>query len=297
MRIHGLRTASLCAAATLFAIAGCSAGPAKKNELKLYNDKGAWTQILQRDGRAVQAADRLSMKPVGYTDEAAYQAFIKASFRTNVKPDLFTWQTGGSWKNRRPEAGGRHLGHLAGGDQGRRPQPGRSRSTTRWAASSTACRLTSPTGGCSTTRRSSTKYGLKPPTTWDDLIKAADTLKQHGQKAFYQHAEAVHLRLVPAAAGRLRPRPVRPALDRPGQVHRPRRGRGDERWKSMMDAGYFSDPGDKTDPADVLKSGKAAMVSFGTWFNTSMTQRDMKPGTDYGFFAIPNVNPRCPRPR
>ena len=37
------------------------------------------------------------------------------------------------------------------------------------------------------------------------------------------------------------------------------------------------------------------MVSFGTWFNTSMTQRDLKAGTDYGFFAIPNVNPALPK--
>ncbi|NUP83211.1 MAG: extracellular solute-binding protein, partial [Nonomuraea sp.] len=68
-----------------------------------------------------------------------------------------------------------------------------------------------------------------------------------------------------------------------------------EKWKSLIDAGYFVNPGDKTDPGDVLKNGKAAMVSFGTWFSTSMTQRDMKSGADYGFFVIPNVNPSLPK--
>ncbi|MEU6720463.1 extracellular solute-binding protein [Nonomuraea sp. NPDC046802] len=48
-------------------------------------------------------------------------------------------------------------------------------------------------------------------------------------------------------------------------------------------------------PGDVLKTGKTAMLSFGTWFNTSMTQRDMKPGADYGFFVIPNVNTALPK--
>lgn len=68
-----------------------------------------------------------------------------------------------------------------------------------------------------------------------------------------------------------------------------------EKWKSLIDAGYFINPGDKTDPADVLKNGKAAMVSFGTFFNTSMTQRKMTPGKDYGFFVIPNANPALPK--
>jgi ABC-type glycerol-3-phosphate transport system substrate-binding protein len=37
------------------------------------------------------------------------------------------------------------------------------------------------------------------------------------------------------------------------------------------------------------------MVISGTWFNTSMTQRGLKLGTDYGFFLIPNVAPSLPK--
>jgi multiple sugar transport system substrate-binding protein len=58
----------------------------------------------------------------------------------------------------------------------------------------------------------------------------------------------------------------------------------------MIDAGYMSDAGDKTEPQELLKSGKVAMAPFGTWFNTSMTQVGMKPGSDYGMFTIPNMN-------
>jgi ABC-type glycerol-3-phosphate transport system substrate-binding protein len=37
------------------------------------------------------------------------------------------------------------------------------------------------------------------------------------------------------------------------------------------------------------------MVPFGTWFNTSMTGEGQKPGTDYDFFIIPNVDASLPK--
>ena len=83
------------AALFLAACGGNSEAPQKKSELSLYNDKGAWSKYFDEMGALSKQQISLGMKPVGYTDSAQYQAFIKASFRTNVKPDLFTWQTGG----------------------------------------------------------------------------------------------------------------------------------------------------------------------------------------------------------
>jgi multiple sugar transport system substrate-binding protein len=57
----------------------------------------------------------------------------------------------------------------------------------------------------------------------------------------------------------------------------------------------MSDPGDKTDPGVALKTAKVAMVPDGSWFNSSMTQQNLKPGVDYGYFVIPNVNPALPK--
>jgi ABC-type glycerol-3-phosphate transport system substrate-binding protein len=62
-------------------------------------------------------------------------------------------------------------------------------------------------------------------------------------------------------------------------------------WAQEEKDGDFTDPSIKTQPQALLKSGDVAMVPFGTWFNTSMTGEGEKPGTDYGFFVIPNVNP------
>ncbi|GAA3118400.1 GntR family transcriptional regulator [Nonomuraea salmonea] len=129
------------AALVLAACGGNGAGEQqKKTELTLYNDKGAWSKFFDEMGALSKQRIGLGMKPTGYTDSAQYQAFIKASFRTNVKPDLFTWQTGGCW--RRSSSRSRWPTPRPSGR--RRSRRATCRRTccpiTRSAASSTACR-------------------------------------------------------------------------------------------------------------------------------------------------------------
>ncbi|RSN03081.1 ABC transporter substrate-binding protein [Nonomuraea sp. WAC 01424] len=284
------------AALVLTACGGNSAeAPKKKTELTLYNDKGAWTKYFDEMGALSKQQVGLGMKPTGYTDSAQYQAFIKASFRTNVKPDLFTWQTGGM------------LEEIV-------KQKQVADTTAVWQEAIKAGDLSQDLASYYTiggkqycvpmnvaywgmfyNKKIFDKYGLKPPQTWDELVQAAETLKKNGVKAFYHTSvlfsfvwfEQLMAGSDPDLYDRLSTGKAK--YTDPGVVQVM------EKWKSLIDAGYFINPGDKTDPGDVLKNGKAAMVSFGTWFNTSMTQRDLKSGTDYGFFVIPNVNPSLPK--
>ncbi|MEU6785937.1 ABC transporter substrate-binding protein [Nonomuraea angiospora] len=289
------------AAVICLAITACSSGgsapkqAAGKTELKLYNDKGAWSKYFDEMGSLSKQQIGLSMKPVGYTDEPTYQAFIKASFRTNVKPDLFTWTTGG------------RLAEIVAQKQV-------SDTTAIWqeaikngdlsadlakyytvGGKQYCVPLNAAYWGMFYNKSVFDKYQLKPPTTWDELIKVADTLKKNGVPAFYHTSVLFSFVWFEQLLAGTDP----DLYDRlsAGQAKYTDPGVVDvmKRWKSMIDAGYFNNPGDKTDPGDVLKTGKAAMVSFGTWFNTSMTQRDLKAGTDYGFFVIPNVNPALPK--
>ncbi|MGW0200353.1 ABC transporter substrate-binding protein [Nonomuraea sp. NPDC003201] len=289
------------AAVICLALTACSSGgsapkqAAGKTELKLYNDKGAWSKYFDEMGSLSKQQIGLSMKPVGYTDEPTYQAFIKASFRTDVKPDLFTWTTGG------------RLAEIVAQKQV-------SDTTAIWqeaikngdlsadlakyytvSGKQYCVPLNAAYWGMFYNKSVFDKYQLKPPATWDELVKVAETLKKNGVKAFYHTSvlfsfvwfEQLLAGTDPDLYDRLSAGQAK--YTDPGVVEVMKR------WKSMIDAGYFNNPGDKTDPGDVLKTGKAAMVSFGTWFNTSMTQRDMKAGTDYGFFVIPNVNPALPK--
>jgi len=269
--------------------------PQKKTELTLYNDKGAWSTFFDEMGALSKQRIGLSMKPTGYTDSAQYQAFIKASFRTDVKPDLFTWQTGGMLEEivkQRQVADTTALWQAAikAGDLSQDLAPYYTVGGKQYCVPMNVAYW-----GMFYNQKIFDKYGLKPPRTWDDLLKAAETLKRNGVKAFYHTSvlfsfvwfEQLMAGTDPDLYDRLSTGKAK--YTDPGVVAVM------ERWKALIDAGYFVNPGDKTDPGDVMKNGKAAMISFGTWFNTSMTQRGLKAGADYGFFVIPNVNATLPK--
>ncbi|WP_214322534.1 ABC transporter substrate-binding protein [Nonomuraea sediminis] len=291
---------SLAAIVTCLALAGCSSAgtapkQAAKTELKLYNDKGAWSKYFEQMGTLSKQQIGLGMKPVGYTDEPTYQAFIKASFRTNVKPDLFTWTTGGQLEEivkQKQVADTSAIWQEAvkAGDLSQDLQPYYTVDGKQYCVP-----LNVAYWGMFYNKKVFDKYGLQPPTTWDDLVKIADTLKKNKVTPFYHTSvlfsfvwfEQLLAGSDPDLYDRLSTGKAK--YTDPGVVAVM------QKWKQLIDAGYFVNPGDKTDPADLLKTGKAAMVSFGTWFNTSMTQRDLKAGTDYGFFVIPNLNPALPK--
>lgn len=297
MRIRGLRTAAICAAATVLATAGCSGGSAKKTELKLYNDKNAWTPYFNQIGALSKQQIGLSVKPVGYSDEPTYNAFITASFRTKIKPDLFTWQTGSKLKDivdlkQVADTSAIWQQGIKNGDLSQDVEKYFTIGGKQYCVPTNVAYW-----GMFYNKKTFAKYGLQPPATWNDLLKIADTLKQHGQKAFFTQATPNLFTFTwfqqllagsdPALYDRLSTGQAK--YTDPGVVA------AMTRWKSMMDAGYFSDPGDTSDPGDAFKSGKAAMVNYGTFFATSLTQRGMKPGSDYGFFVIPSVNPSLPK--
>ncbi|WP_113701518.1 ABC transporter substrate-binding protein [Nonomuraea lactucae] len=292
------RMAALGVAALLLAACGGNGAgtqPRKKSELTLYNDKGAWTRFFDEMGALSKQRIGLGMKPTGYTDSAQYQAFIKASFRTDVKPDLFTWQTGGMLAEivkQRQVADTTDIWQEAikAGDLSQDLAPYYTIGGRQYCVPMNVAYW-----GMFYNKKIFDRHGLRPPATWDDLVRAAATLKNAGVTPFYHTSvlfsfvwfEQLMAGTDPDLYDRLSTGKAK--YTDPGVVQVM------EKWKELIDAGYFMNPGDKTDPGDVMKNGKAAMVSFGTWFNTSMTQRDLRAGADYGFFVIPNVNPALPK--
>ncbi|NRQ36438.1 extracellular solute-binding protein [Nonomuraea sp. NN258] len=291
------RVVTLGVAAMVLAACGGNgaAAPQKKTELTLYNDKGAWSKYFEDMGALSKQQIALGMKPTGYTDSAQYQAFIKASFRTNVKPDLFTWQTGGMLaeivkQKQVADTTAVWQEAIKAGDLSPDLAPYYTIGGKQYCVP-----LNVAYWGMFYNKKLFDENGLKPPTTWDELITVAETFKKKGVKAFYHTSvlfsfvwfEQLMAGMDPDLYDRLSTGKAK--YTDPGVVAVM------EKWKQLIDAGYFINPGDKTDPADVLKNGKAAMVSFGTFFSTSMTQREMKPGADYGFFVIPNVDASLPK--
>jgi multiple sugar transport system substrate-binding protein len=295
--VRRTRVLSALALVATLALTACGGGKSGTNgatgktELKLYNDKGAWSQYFEGVGKLSKDQIGLSMTPVGYTDEPTYEAFIKASFRTNNKPDLFTWTTGG------------RLEEIVKAGQV-------AETTDLWNSAIAAGDLSKELAGYYTyggkqycvplnisywvmfyNKKVFDTAGVKPPTTWDELLSAADALKAKGVTPFYHTSvlfsfvwfQQLLIGTDPELYNNLATGKAK--YTDPGVVAVM------ERWKGMIDKGYFSDAGSKEQPEVMLKSGKAAMGLWGTWFNTSMTKAGMKPGEDYGMFTVPNVNP------
>jgi multiple sugar transport system substrate-binding protein len=300
------RARALCAAlACLSAIAlagltACGSSSGEKvgtasSPLKLYNDKGSWTKYFQSLAGLSKQETSLTMKPVGYTDQANYAAFIKSSFRTKAKPDLFTWYTGAQladlvknqfvadssslWQQ------GIKDGNLSKDLEKYYTVDGKQYcvplNVAYWVMFYN--------------KKIFAKYGLTPPTSWAELLSDAATLKSHGVTPFYNTSvlfsfvwfEQILAGSDPDLYNRLSEGKAK--YTDPGVV------KAMQEWKKLIDAGYMNDPTSKQDFAAVLKTGKAAMAPWGTWFNTLMTSAGLKSGSDYGIFVIPNVNPSLPK--
>ncbi|WP_026401208.1 ABC transporter substrate-binding protein [Actinomadura rifamycini] len=293
-----LRVTALATGALLLA-AGCGSGGGSgdPNHLKLYNDKGAWKPYFEQMAEFGEQRIGIDMEPVGYTDEPAYTAFIKSSFRTNVKPDLFTWTTGERLReiveqDQVAETGDIWAQGIKSGDLTEQLRQYYTIDGKQYCVP-----LNTAYWGMFYSKKVFEKHDLEPPETWDELMDVAAKLKAAGQVPFHQTTPTSLFSFVwfeqllagtdPELYDRLSKGEA--SYTDPGVV------KVMEQWKGLIDKGYLTEPGDKADPADHFKSGDAAMVMNGTWFNTSMTQRGLELGKDYGFFLIPNVNADLPK--
>jgi multiple sugar transport system substrate-binding protein len=281
------------------ALTGCSSSnssTATSNvSLKLYNDKGAWSPFFNQLGAVSKKDIGIGMSPVGYTDEPTYQAFIQASFHTNRKPDLFTWQTGGQLA----EIANLHVvantsaiwqqgiadGNLPTGLEQYYTVNGQQYCVP----------LNVAYWGMFYNKHVFAKYGLTPPATWAQFMNIAKVLKSHGQTPFYETDVLFSFVWFEQLLAGTAPDVYQALSTGKASYTDPAVVNVMKMWQGMINDGYMSDPGNKTDPSVVLKNGQVAMVPDGSWFNTSMTQQGFKPGSDYGYFTIPNVNPSLPK--
>lgn len=279
------------AATVLLLVAACSSGASSGKNLKLYNDKGAWSKFFTQLGTMSKRQIGIHMQPVGYTNQEQYEAHIKAAFRTKDKPDLFTWYTGAQlgdlvsdglvadssaiWKKGIASGDltkGLEKYYTIGGKQYCVPL-----NVSYWVMFYN--------------KHVFDKYGLQPPKTWSDLMSIAATLKSHNVTPFYETSVLFSFVWFEQLLAGSDPKLYNDLSAGKASYTDPGVVKVMKQWKSLIDKGYMSDPGGKADPGSLLKSGKVAMEPFGTWFNTSMVQDGMKEGKDYGMFIIPNNNP------
>jgi multiple sugar transport system substrate-binding protein len=287
-------TILLAAAASLAACSKSDGGSTASN-LKLYNDKAAWKADFQEVAAVSKKDTGINLNPVGYSEENAYQAFIKSSFRTKNRPDLFTWATGGqlqdlvkqnlvadtsdAWK--KAESDGNVPADLKQYFTIDNKQYCVPLSVGYWVIYYN--------------KKVFADNNITPPKTWQDLMSVADTLKKAGTTPFYQTNVLFSFAWFETLLAGTDPDAYVALSEGKAKYTDPAVVNVMNLWKGMIDKGYFNDPGVKTDPQAMLKNGQVAMANFGTWFSGSLNTLGMKSGQDYGFFTIPNVNPSLPK--
>ena len=293
------RMAIAALAAVTLGLTACGGGgddssSANATEVKLYNDKGAWKTYFEGVGKLSKEQIGLGVTPVGYTDEPTYEAFIKASFRTNNKPDLFTWSTGGRLKEivdsgQVADTSDLWKDAIANGDVSKELEPYYTIDGKQYCVPANVSYWV-----MFYNKKVFSDAGVQPPTSWADLLKTADTLKAKGVTPFYQTSVLFSFVWFQQLLIGTDPQLYTDLATGKAKFTDPKVVAVMQQWKDMEDKGYFSDPGSKDQPEAMLKSGKVAMGLFGTWFNTNMTTQGMKPDSDYGMFVVPNVTPSLP---
>ncbi len=265
------------------------------DSLKVYNDKVRWKDAFLQVGAAGKGETGAGLEPIGYSDANTYSAFIRSSMRTKEKPDLFTWHTG------------KKLEDLV--DQGLVAE-----TTDHWAKAVADGNVPADMKQYYTvddkqycapllvgywvmyySKAVFAKAGVTPPKTWPELIQVAEKLKAAGIKPFYETNVLFSFVWFETLLAGKNPDLYDALAQGKAKYTDPGVVEVMNDWKKMIDAGYFSDPGSKTEPQQQLKNGKVAMVNLGSWFSGSLNRLKMKAGTDYDFFIIPNVNPSLPK--
>lgn len=275
---------------------GVPTGKTGGEALKLYNDKGAWKQYFTDVGTLAKSQIGSELQPVGYTDENTYQAFIKASLRTNVKPDLFTWATGGELhslvqQNALADTSALWSDAISRGYLSTQLEPYYTVNGKQYCVP-----LNVAYWGMFYNKHVFDKYQLQPPKTWSDFENIMSTLKSNGVTPMYQTSTLFSFVWFEQLLAGSDPDTYNALSTGKAKYTDPAVVNAMKMWQSEEDAGYFTDPTVKTQPQALLQDGTVAMVPFGTWFNTSMTSEGQKPGVDYGFFMIPNVSASLSKP-
>lgn len=284
---------TLATAAAVAVLGAASAAAAA--EVELFHDKGFWSEALQAVGDAAEAATGVRIVESAYSAPEQYKAFIQSSVASGDMPDMFTWWTGGVYRDLIASGEVAELDAIwdeliASGDFDESVREfytvdghayGVPLHLSRWIALYN--------------KEQFTAAGIEEPQTWEELIAAAEALQaagftpfhattQEGWRGFIWFQE-IMIRTDPAAYMGLHDGTV--AYD-----SEPVR-RAFEIWADWYAKGWFSDPRSNEEVADFVR-GNGAIYLIGDWAVGLVQAAGMTPGEDFGAFIMPNMDPSLP---
>lgn len=253
-----------------------------------FTDKAAWEPSFDEMN---EVSGDLSLEFTGYSDPVAYDTYIRQAFRTDERPDLFTWHTGGQ------------LAELVEQDlvaettdiwteaesQGLVPEGLKDQYT--FDGKQYCVPLNVVYWAMYYNKTIFAEHGLEVPTTWGEMENVMTTLKDAGVTPLHQMNIIFEFVWFQALLAGQNPESYLGVLDGSYSYTDEDVNVVMDQWQSMIKGGDFIDPGVTGDPQAMLMNGDVAMAYFGTFFTGQLTGIDAVSGEDYGIFMVPNLNP------
>ncbi|NIK58397.1 ABC transporter substrate-binding protein [Kribbella shirazensis] len=237
----------------------------------------------------------ISLKSTQYSGDP-YRAFIRQSFRTKESPGLFTWEVSTA------------LDELA--EQGVIAE-----TTDLWTDAVDKGYVTDAVRQLYTVdgkqyctpisvdnwvmfynKSVFKKYNLSVPTTWDQLMTVAATLKQRGVTPFWNQTKNFSFVWFQTLLAGTDLQLYNDLSTGKAKYTDPRVVAVMNSWLDLQKKGYFNDPGQTDFARDLMREGKIAMAPEGTWFTADAALAGMTMGKDVDMFVIPAVKPGAATP-
>lgn len=284
---------------------GADAAPSTQNRgltsanattnLEFYHDKANWQDFFTAMSDASSTALDISFEPIPYSDTTSYQQVINSSLTTDDAPDLFTWWSGYRMEDMYKSGGLLDVTDIwtaavAAGDL-----PESLASAFTFDGKQYAVPQSSSYWVVFYNKKVFADNSIAIPTTWAELMTAADTLKAADVTPFFATVDGRWPSFIwwEELLIRSDPQFYRDLCEGKAKYTDPQAVAAIETWKGMIDKEYFTDLDLTMDENFVamFQNGEVAMIPVGTWFQQSFITADMVPGEDFDAFILPNVNP------
>jgi multiple sugar transport system substrate-binding protein len=275
-------------------LAAPRAAGASVTTIKLDDDKTTFTPGYDAMSRLAAQQIHISLEVNPFSNETTFQTTVLSGAAAGEKPALFTWHTGGEMQevvtaNEVTNTSSIWKQDIANGTLPASLEPYYTISGQQYCVPETL-----DYWGMYYNKTIFSKYNLTVPTTWAELMSDAATLKAHGQTPFYEVDGVFAFVWFEMLLGQ----------ENPTAYNELTAGRISwtsapvvqtmQLWKSLIEDGYMSNPTVTTNQYNVFAAGDVAMDPSGTWLNASFSQLHFTP-KQYGFFLVPNVNPKLPK--
>ncbi|AYY13720.1 extracellular solute-binding protein [Actinobacteria bacterium YIM 96077] len=258
--------------------------------LGFFTDKAAWESSFDAMNE-VSGEHGMTLDFTGYSDQTAFDSFVKQSFRTDSVPDLFTWHTGGELADLVDEGLVAETTDLWAEAEENGLVPDGLIDNYTYDGKQYCVPLNVAYWPVYYNIELFEQYDLDVPETWDELMQVADVLVENGEVPFHQMNMIFEFVWFQAMLAGNSPEVYEGLQTGDASYTDPEVVEVMEQWKQMIDDGYFIDPGVTTDPQALLANGDVAMAYFGTFFTGQLTDVGAEAGEDYGVFTMPNMNP------